>query len=81
MPQTRIRLSISTRQMEFKWHLMRWQRGRAFKSISLKLKFTANDKKLLSKTPALLRRHSAGTIRVNGANQPAGPAAFKYLLT
>ncbi len=50
-----------------------------FKAISLKLKFTVDEVMLLSKTSALLRSHSAGTLKVNGSNQPAGPAAFKEL--
>lgn len=50
-----------------------------FKAISLKLKFTVDEVKLLSKTSALLRSHSAGTLKVNDSNQPTGPAAFKEL--
>lgn len=50
-----------------------------FKAISLKLKFTVDEVKVLSKTSALLRSHSAGTLKVNGTDQPAGPAAFKEL--
>lgn len=50
-----------------------------FKTISLKLKFTVDEVKVLSKTSALLRSHSAGTLKVNGVDQPAGPAAFKEL--
>ncbi len=50
-----------------------------FKAISLNLKFTVDEIKVLSKTFALLRSHSAGTVKVNGTDQPAGPAAFKEL--
>lgn len=50
-----------------------------FKAISLKLKFTVDEVKVLSKTSALLRSHSAGTLKLNGTDQPAGPAAFKEL--
>lgn len=50
-----------------------------FKAISLKLKFTVDEVKMLSKTSALLRTHSAGTLKVNGTEQPAAPAAFKEL--
>lgn len=50
-----------------------------FKAISLKLKFNVDEIKVLGKTSALLRSHSAGTLKVNGADQPAGPAAFKEL--
>lgn len=50
-----------------------------FKAISLKLKFNVDEVKILSKTSALLRSHSVGTLKVNGINQPAGPAAFKEL--
>lgn len=50
-----------------------------FKAIALNLKFTVDEVKILSKTSALLRSHSAGTLKVNGVEQPAGPAAFKEL--
>lgn len=50
-----------------------------FKAISLNLKFTVDEVKLLSKNTALLRSHSVGTLKVNGVEQPAGPAAFKEL--
>lgn len=50
-----------------------------FKALSLKLKFTVDKVKVLGKTSALLRSHSEGTLRVNGMDQPAGPAAFKEL--
>jgi uncharacterized protein (TIGR02246 family) len=50
-----------------------------FKAISLKLKFNVDEVKVLSKTSALLRSHSVGTLKVNGVDQPAGPAAFKEL--
>ncbi|SFN69249.1 conserved hypothetical protein [Formivibrio citricus] len=50
-----------------------------FKAISLNLKFTVDEIKVLSKTSALLRSHSMGTLKINGTDQPAGPAAFKEL--
>lgn len=50
-----------------------------FKAISLKLKFNVDEVKVLSKTAALLRSHSVGTLKVNGSDKPAGPAAFKEL--
>lgn len=50
-----------------------------FKAISLKLKFNVDEVKLLSKNAALLRSHSVGTLKVNGIDQPASPAAFKEL--
>lgn len=50
-----------------------------FKAISLNLTFTIDEVKLLGENTALLRSHSAGTLKVNGADQPAGPAAFKEL--
>ena len=50
-----------------------------FKAISLTLKFTVDEVKVLSKTSALLRSHSTGTLKINGTDQPAGPAAFKEL--
>jgi uncharacterized protein (TIGR02246 family) len=50
-----------------------------FHAISLKLSFTVDEVKVLSKTSAYLRSHSKGTLKVNGTDQPAGPAAFKEL--
>lgn len=50
-----------------------------FKAVSLKLNFTVDEVKVLSKTSALLRSHSAGTLKINGMDQPAGPTAFKEL--
>lgn len=50
-----------------------------FKAISLKLKFIVDEVKVLSKTSALLRSHSTGTLKVNATDQPAGPAGFKEL--
>lgn len=50
-----------------------------FKAITLNLKFTVDDVKALGKTAALVRSRSAGTLKVNGVEQPAGPAAFKEL--
>lgn len=50
-----------------------------FKAISLKLKFTVEEVKLLGKNAALLRSHSDGTLKINGTDQPEGPAAFKEL--
>lgn len=50
-----------------------------FKAIALRLKFTVDEVKVLGKTSALVRSHSAGTLKVNGIEQPAGPAAFKEL--
>lgn len=50
-----------------------------FKAISLKLKFTVDEVKVLGKNSALLRSHSDGTLKVNGIDQPASPAAFKEL--
>lgn len=50
-----------------------------FKAISLTLKFNIDEVNVLSKTSALLRSHSVGTLKVNGIDQPAGPAAFKEL--
>lgn len=50
-----------------------------FKAVSLKLKFNVDEVKVLSKTSALLRSHSVGTLKVNGTDQPASPAAFKEL--
>ncbi len=50
-----------------------------FKAVSLNLHFTVDEVKMLSKTSALLRSHSAGTLKVNGSDQPPGAAAFKEL--
>ena len=50
-----------------------------FKAIALNLKFTVEEVKVLGKTAALMRSRSAGTLKVNGIEQPAGPAAFKEL--
>jgi uncharacterized protein (TIGR02246 family) len=50
-----------------------------FKAITLKLHFTVDEVKLLGPHTALLRSHSAGTLKVNGTEQPAGAAAFKEL--
>ena len=50
-----------------------------FKAIALNLKFTVDEVKVLGKTAALVRSRSAGTLKVNGLEQPAGPAAFKEL--
>ena len=50
-----------------------------FKAISLNLKFTVDEVNVLGKNSALLRSHSAGTLKINGTDQPAGPAAFKEL--
>lgn len=50
-----------------------------FKAVSLKLNFTVDEVKVLSKTSALLRSHSAGTLKINGTDQSAGPTAFKEL--
>ncbi|WP_316862026.1 SgcJ/EcaC family oxidoreductase [uncultured Cohaesibacter sp.] len=50
-----------------------------FKAIALKLAFTIDEVKLLGPDAALLRSHSNGTVKVNGSDQPAAPAAFKEL--
>lgn len=50
-----------------------------FKAIALKLKFTVEEVKLLGKNTALLRSHSDGTLKINGLDKPAAPAAFKEL--
>lgn len=50
-----------------------------FKAIDLKLTFTVDEVKLLGPRDALIRSHSQGTVKVNGGDQPAGPAAFKEL--
>jgi uncharacterized protein (TIGR02246 family) len=50
-----------------------------FKAVALDLQFNVDEIKLLSRDTALLRTHSAGTLKVNGTAQPAGPAAFKEL--
>lgn len=50
-----------------------------FKAISLKLQFHVDEVKLLGKTTALLRSHSTGSVKINGTDQPEGPAAFKEL--
>ena len=50
-----------------------------FMAISLNLKFTVEEVKLLGKNAALLRSHSDGTLKITGTDQPAGPAAFKEL--
>ncbi len=50
-----------------------------FKAIALDLRFNVDEIQLLSPDTALLRTHSAGTLKVNGTAQPAGPAAFKEL--
>lgn len=50
-----------------------------FKAIDLKLKFTVDEVRVLGKNAALLRSHSTGTLKVNGTDQAAGPAAFKEL--
>ncbi|MDD0813193.1 SgcJ/EcaC family oxidoreductase [Curvibacter sp. HBC28] len=50
-----------------------------FKAITLQLNFKVDEVKLLSENTALLRTHSAGTMKVNSAHQAAGPAAFKEL--
>lgn len=50
-----------------------------FKAISLKLKFTVDEIRLMGPNHALLRTHSNGTVKVNGTDQPAAPAAFKEL--
>jgi hypothetical protein len=47
--------------------------------VSLHLKFTVDEVKLLGKHSALLRSHSEGTLEVNGSGTPASPAAFKEL--
>lgn len=50
-----------------------------FKAITLKLRFAVDEVKQLGKNTALLRTHSAGTLKVNGSEQPGGAAAFKEL--
>lgn len=50
-----------------------------FKAIELRLHFIVDELKLLSDTTALLRTHSIGTLKFNGQEQEAGPAAFKEL--
>lgn len=50
-----------------------------FKAVALDLRFNVDEIKLLNRDTALLRTHSAGTLKVNGTAQPAGPAAFKEL--
>lgn len=50
-----------------------------FKAISLKLTFTVDEIRLMGQHHALLRTHSSGTVKVNGVDQPAAPAAFKEL--
>lgn len=50
-----------------------------FKAITLKLAFTVDEIQLLGPDAALLRSHSSGTLKVNGSDQSAGPAAFKEL--
>lgn len=48
-----------------------------FKAISVNLRFTVDELKSLGQGTALLRSHSVGTLKVNGKEQSAGPAAFK----
>ncbi len=50
-----------------------------FKAITLNLNFNVDEVTLLGPDTALLRSHSSGTLKVNGIDQPAGPAAFKEL--
>ncbi len=50
-----------------------------FQAIALKLAFTVDEIQLLGKDAALLRSRSSGTLKVQGNDQPAGPAAFKEL--
>jgi uncharacterized protein (TIGR02246 family) len=50
-----------------------------FQAITLTLDFTIDDITLLAPDVAVLRSHSTGTLAVNGAADPAGPAAFKEL--
>ncbi|MDP4078539.1 SgcJ/EcaC family oxidoreductase [Acidovorax sp. A1169] len=50
-----------------------------FQAIALKLAFTVDEIQLLGKDAALLRSHSAGTLKVQGNDKPAGAAAFKEL--
>lgn len=50
-----------------------------FTAIALKLSFTVDELKPLGQGTALLRSHSAGTLKGQGSALPAGPAAFKEL--
>ena len=50
-----------------------------FKAVSLDLKFTVDEVKVLGKSSALVRSHSDGTLKINGIGQPGAPAAFKEL--
>lgn len=50
-----------------------------FKAITLKLKFNIDEVKVLGSNDALIRSHSTGTLKINGSETPAGPAAFKEL--
>ncbi|MES2612615.1 MAG: SgcJ/EcaC family oxidoreductase [Pseudomonadota bacterium] len=50
-----------------------------FQAIALKLVFTVDEVQLLGKDAALVRSRSSGTLKVQGNDQPAGPAAFKEL--
>ncbi|MBC2768369.1 YybH family protein [Pusillimonas minor] len=50
-----------------------------FKAVAFNLDFEVDEVKVLSENTALLRTHSAGTVKVNGTDQPAAPAAFKEL--
>ncbi len=50
-----------------------------FQAIALRLAFTVDEIVLLGKDAALLLSQSTGTLKVQGNDQPAGPAAFKEL--
>ena len=48
------------------------------RSIALNLKFTVDEVKVLGKTAALVRSRSAGTLKVNGVEQPDGQWKFTH---
>lgn len=50
-----------------------------FKAIALNLRFTVDDIQLVGKDAAVLRSHSTGTLKVQGADAAAVPANFKEL--
>lgn len=50
-----------------------------FNAITLDLQFNVDEVEVFNDSRAMMRSHSAGTVKVNGIEKPAAPAAFKEL--
>lgn len=50
-----------------------------FNAITLDLQFNVDEVEVFNGNRAMMRSHSSGTVKVNGIEKPAAPAAFKEL--